>query len=158
MAIDEGFSEISMNPKFTAMKILRQLFLILPLLFLSCSDDDNAADSDDGNGNGNGNGNQETVVRYVVTAPTDIVSNVQYRVASGTYSTDSNPGANWSQEVIVPRPFNASLFVQFANSTASAKQYTLEIFVNDELEYSKSGSVAGTMTSTDSATHTIMTD
>ncbi len=135
------------------IKNFRSLLLILPLLLFSCS-----SDNDDNNGNnGGGGGNTDHVtVKYAVNTASDIVTGVQFRAATGDYIEDTDIEIEWAESVVVPRPFNASIFVQFANPSSTQVPYEIIIYVDDVPVRTKQGIVTANAMHSDSAVYDIM--
>ena|SRR5690606_6447252 len=124
------------------------LLLLLPVLLFSCSDDD------DNPVNG-GNTPDEATVKYAVETPTDIVSGVQFRIATGDFAELTDVAPDWAETVQVQRPFNAAVFVQFSNTGSTQQPYAIHIYVNDELVKTKQGMMQPNMMFTDSAVHDV---
>lgn len=116
----------------------------MPVLLIACSDDIDSPQNPINN-------DQHADVKYAVMASSDIVATVQYRLAIGTYADAENPDGDWAETVPVVRPFNASMFVQFENNSTTTQEYTLMIYVDDELAYSKEGFAAPSTVKNDSA-------
>jgi hypothetical protein len=110
----------------------------------SCSDDNSGNDD-------NSIGESGTTVKYVVTATAPVITGIEYRLPNGTYDEVSSPDSDWSQTIAVERPFNASLFAHFMNNTTSTQDYTLSIYVNNQLMRTVEGHVAPSSSVNDSA-------
>lgn len=127
------------------MHLLKKSAVLFLVCFLSLSceltEDDDSYDPPGPDG---------ILVEYRVTASTGMITKVRYhtRLENLETVTLGNHPAEWSKAMHAPPPFDALLQVDFNNTTASPQNYTLEIFVEDELAASASGFLASNNSTT----------
>lgn len=133
------------------LKKFSVLLLLTPLLFFSCS-----SDNDNNGNNGDGNNTDHVTVKYAVNTTSDIVTALQFRNATGDYTEVADVTEDWAESVVVPRPFNASIFVQFANPSTTQESYEIVIYVDDVVVESKLGIVPPNTMSSDSVVYDVL--
>jgi len=123
------------------MKKLKKLFLILiiPIMAISCgSDDDAIKEIIPGPPTG-------TDVRYKFTvSAADVVTSFKYRSAEGFmefgFFNDISP-LSFSKTIIVQKPFQTKMDLNFQNKTGVDQTYSVEIYVDGVLSDTQLGTV-----------------
>lgn len=130
---------------------MRNLLLLLPFFIMSCSSDNVSDPAENGNGGGNNPPNETTQaeVKYAVSASTDIISTVQYRLPTGVFADVDDAQEDWSETLPIPLPFNAAMFVQLSNTTDVPQTYSMMIYIDGTLAAHKEGTLAASSSKND---------
>lgn len=122
------------------MKTLKNLFflLIVPIMLISCSSDDDAKEIIPGPPTG-------TDVRYKFTiSSTEVLTGFKYKQDDGTmdagFFTIDSP-LTFTKTIIVQKPFQTRLDLNFQNKTGVEQNYTAQIYVDGVLSDTQTGIV-----------------